>query len=207
MKKTIFSFAIAAVAALMVSCGGKTENAAGGETTSEGEQAEGEQATEQVVEEEDANTLSTDAFSMATPEDFEINGKPEYLQKNHEISFRTKAGVTPTYEIKINHDANITFDARQSDITKLKAIDPIKVGDVSFQGGWQPDGKSIVLYADLGDKGTARVFLPKPSGMNAPDDAAVIAKLTELLSALPNCFLPSNSNKQNDSSFSSAWQQ
>ena len=129
MKKTIFSFAIAAVAALMVSCGGKTENAAGGETTSEGEQA-----TEQVVEEEDANTLSTDAFSMATPEDFEINGKPEYLQKNHEISFRTKAGVTPTYEIKINHDANITFDARQSDIAKLKAIDPIKVGDVSFQG-------------------------------------------------------------------------
>ena len=179
MKKTIFSFAIAAVAALMVSCGGKTENAAGGETTSEGEQA-----TEQVVEEGDANTLSTDAFSMATPEDFEINGKPEYLQKNHEISFRTKAGVTPTYEIKINHDANITFDARQSDIAKLKAIDPIKVGDVSFQGGWQPDGKSIVLYADLGDKGTARVFLPKPSGMNAPDDAAVIAKLTELLSAL-----------------------
>ena len=179
MKKTIFSFAIAAVAVVtMVSCGNKTDNTAGEATP------EGEQAAEQVVEEVDANTLSTDAFSMATPEDFEINGKPEYLQKNHEISFRTKAGVTPTYVIKINHDANITFDARQSDIAKLTAIDPIKVGDVSFQGGWQPDGKSLVLYADLGDKGTARVFLPKPSGMNAPDDAAVIAKLTELLSAL-----------------------
>ena len=180
MKKTIFSFAIAAVAAAtMVSCGNKTDNAAAGEAA-----VEGEQATEQVAEEEDANTLSTDAFSMATPEDFEINGKPEYLQKNHEISFRTKAGVTPTYEIKINHDSNITFDARQSDIAKLTAIDPIKVGDVSFQGGWQPDGKSLVLYADLGDKGTARVFLPKPSGLNAPDDAAVIAKLAELLSTL-----------------------
>ncbi len=179
MKKTIFSFAMAAVAVVtMVSCGNKTDNTAGEATP------EGEQAAEQVVEEVDANTLSTDAFSMATPEDFEINGKPEYLQKNHEISFRTKAGVTPTYVIKINHDANITFDARQSDIAKLTAIDPIKVGDVSFQGGWQPDGKSLVLYADLGDKGTARVFLPKPSGMNAPDDAAVIAKLTELLSAL-----------------------
>ena len=180
MKKTIFSFAIAAVAAVaMVSCGNKAENASAGEAA-----AEGEQATEQVAEEEDANTLSTEAFSMSTPEDFEINGKPEYLKKNNEISFRTKSGVVPTYMIKINHDANITFDTRQSDIAKLKAIDPIKVGDVSFQGGWQPDGKSLVLYADLGDKGTARVFLPKASGVNAPDDAAVIAKLGELLSAL-----------------------
>ena len=180
MKKTIFSFAIAAIAAVaMVSCGNKTDKAAASEAT-----AEGEQATEQVAEQEDANTLSTDAFSMSTPEDFEINGKPEYLQKNHEISFRTKAGVVPTYEIKINHYSNITFDVRQSDIAKLNAIDPIKVGDVTFQGGWQPDGKSIVLYADLGDKGTARVFMPKPSGVNAPDDAAVIAKLTELLSSL-----------------------
>ena len=100
MKKTIFSFAIAAVAvATMVSCGNKTDNTAGEATP------EGEQATEQVVEEEDANTLSTDAFSMAIPEDFEINGNPEYLQKNHEISFRTKAGVTPTYLIKINHSS------------------------------------------------------------------------------------------------------
>ena len=179
MKKTIFSFAIAAVAAAtMVSCGNKTDNAAGEATP------EGEQATEQVVEEEDANTLSTDAFSMATPEDFEIDGKREYLAENHQIAFRTKAGVVPTYNFKINHDANIKFETRQSDIAKLKAIDPIKVGDVTFQGGWQPDGKSLVLYADLGDKGTARVFLPKPSGMNVPDDAAVIAKLTELLSAL-----------------------
>ena len=180
MKKTFFSFALAAVAALMVSCGGKTENAAaGGEAA-----AEGEQATEQKAEVEDENTLSTDAFSMSTPTDFQINGKPEYLQKNHEISFITKPGVVPTYQIKINHDSNIKFDARQSDIAKLKVIDPIKVGDVSFQGGWQPDGKSIVLYADLGDKGTARVFMPKPSGTGAPDDAAVIAKLTELLSSL-----------------------
>ena len=182
MKKTIFSFAIAAVAAAtMVSCGNKTDNA--GEAT-----PEGEQATEQVVEEEDPNTLSTDAFSMATPEDFEIDGNRDYLAKNHQIAFRTKAGVVPTYNFKINHDANIKFETRQSDIAKLKAIDPIKVGDVTFQGGWQPDGKSLVLYADLGDKGTARVFLPKPSGAGGekynPDDATVIAKLTELLSAL-----------------------
>ena len=185
MKKTIFSFAIAAVAALMVSCGGKTENNAP-EATAEGEQAT-EQTTEEVAEAEDSNTLSTDAFSMATPEEFEFDGKPDYLKQNHQISFRTKPGVVPTYRIRINHDANITFDARQSDIAKLKAIDPIKVGDVSFQGGWQPDGKSIVLYADLGDKGTARVFFPKPSGAGEkynPDDATVIAKLTELLSAL-----------------------
>ena len=183
MKKSIFSFAImAATAVAMVSCGNKTENAAASEAA-----ADGEQATEQVAEQEvqDENTLSTDAFSMSAPEGFELNGKAEYLQKNHEVSFRTKAGVVPTYEIKINHDANITFDARQSDIAKLTAIDPIKVGDVSFQGGWQPDGKSLVLYADLGDKGTARVFFPKPSGTGAPaDDAAVVAKLAELLSAL-----------------------
>lgn len=184
MKKTIFSFAIAAVAAVaMVSCGNKTDNTTGGEAA-----AEGEQATEQVAEEEDPNTLSTDAFSMSIPNDFEIDGKREYLAENHQIAFRTKAGVVPTYNFKINHDANIKFETRQSDIAKLKAIDPIKVGDVTFQGGWQPDGKSLVLYADLGDKGTARVFLPKPSGAGGekynPDDATVIAKLTELLSGL-----------------------
>ena len=32
--------------------------------------------------------------------------------------------------------------------------------------------------------GRIPIFLPKPSGLNAPDDAAVIAKLTELLSTL-----------------------
>ena len=69
MKKTIFSFAIAAVAALMVSCGGKTENAAGGETT-----AEGEQATEQVVDAQAAPgeitgpvTIETKNFSIDLP--------------------------------------------------------------------------------------------------------------------------------------------
>jgi hypothetical protein len=40
MKKTIFSFAIAAVAAVaMVSCGNKTDNTGSGEATPEDEQA------------------------------------------------------------------------------------------------------------------------------------------------------------------------
>ena len=94
MKKTIFSFAIAAIAAVaMVSCGNKTDKAAASEAT-----AEGEQATEQVAEQEDANTLSTDAFSMSTPEDFEINGKPEYLQKNQVLfpPMKSKSIMIPT---------------------------------------------------------------------------------------------------------------
>ena len=46
MKKTIFSFAIAAIAALtMVSCGNKTDNAAGGEATAEGEQVTEEETS------------------------------------------------------------------------------------------------------------------------------------------------------------------
>ena len=189
MKKTIFSFAIAAVVAVgMASCGSKSNNAAaGGEATAEGEQAT-EQNAEQAAEEDDPNTLSTDAFSMSTPEDFEIEGKPEYLKKTSKIAFRTKSGVVPTYHFTLEHHSGIKFSARQSSIANLKAIDPIKVGDVTFQGGWQPDGKSLILYADLGDKGTAQVFFPKPSGAGGekynPDDATVIAKLTELLSAV-----------------------
>ena len=69
MKKTIFSFAIAAVAALMVSCGGKTENAAGGEAA-----AEGEQATEQVADAQATPgeitgpvTIETKNFSIDLP--------------------------------------------------------------------------------------------------------------------------------------------
>lgn len=138
------------------------------------------------AEEADPNTLSTDAFSMKAPEGYEIDGKAEYLQKNHKVSFRAISGSGLNSKIDIRHDANIKFETRKSDIAKLTAIDPIKVGNVEFQGGWQPDGKSIVLYADLADKGTASVFFPRPTGPKAKDldDAAIIAKLTELLSGL-----------------------
>ena len=72
MKKTIFSFAIAAVAAAtMVSCGNKTDNAAAGEAG-----AEGEQATEQVAQAAEAApgeitgpvTVETKAFTVELPE-------------------------------------------------------------------------------------------------------------------------------------------
>lgn len=183
MKKVLFSFAMMAAAAMMVSCGNKSaqnaENAEAQDTETVAEEQPAEEA-------EPEDVLSTDAFSMKAPENFKVNGKKEFLKKNHEISFMTNPGVVPTLNFKINHDANIKFDTRKSDIAKLTAIDPIKVGNVTFEGGWQPDGKSLVMYADLGDKGTARVFFPKPAGYKADtmDDAAVVAKLAELLSCL-----------------------
>ena len=71
MKKTFFSFAIAAVAALMVSCGGKTEN--NGEGGKAG--AEGEKPTEQAKEEKAAAneitgpvTIETKTFTVDLPE-------------------------------------------------------------------------------------------------------------------------------------------
>ena len=182
MKKVLFSFAILAVAAVMVSCGNKTA-----QNAEDQDSAAAEEQTEAAAEEaEPEDVLSTDAFSMKAPENFEINGKKDYLEKSHEISFRTKSGVVPSLLIKITHDANIKYETRKSDIAKLTAIDPIKIGNVTFEGGWQPDGKSLVMYADLGDKGTARVFFPKPTGYKADtmDDAAVISKLAELLSGL-----------------------
>lgn len=179
MKKVLFSFAILAVAATMTSCDNKgTKNADAKDSAAVAEAAPAEAA--------DPNTLSTDAFSMKAPEGYEIDGKVEYLQQNHKVSFRSVSGSGINSKIDICHDANIKFETRKADIAKLKAIDPIKVGNVEFQGGWQPDGKSVVLYADLADKGTARVFFPKPSGPKAKDldDAAIIAQLTELLSGL-----------------------
>ena len=180
MKKTIFSFAIVAIVAVttiaMTSCRNKANKAVDGETT------------EQVAEEEDSNALSTDVFSMSIPEDFEINGNPDTLKKNKQICICTKTGVVPAYEFKILHQPDITFDARQSDIAKLKTIAPIKLSNVTFQGGWQPDGKSLVLYADLGENGTAQIFMPKPSGAGGEkydlDDAAIVDKLYDLLSCL-----------------------
>lgn len=179
MKKVLFSFAILAAAAMMVSCDNKgTKNTDSADSATVAEAVPAEEA--------DPNTLSTDAFSMKAPEGYEIDGKAEYLQKNHKVSFRAVSGSGLNSKIDIRHDANIKFETRKSDIAKLTAIDPIKVGNVEFQGGWQPDGKSIVLYADLADKGTASVFFPRPTGPKAKDldDAAIIAKLTELLSGL-----------------------
>ena len=180
MKKALFSFAILAVATAMASCGNKSaQNTENQDST----------AVVAAAETEDPNTLSTDAFSMTAPEGWVIDGNRDYLKNNNKVSFR-KEDRKPAYKIDINWDKNITFDTRKKDIEKLKAIDPIKVGNVEFQGGWQPDGKSIVLYADLGANGTARVFFPKPSNGSIktedynPADDAVIATLTEVLSAL-----------------------
>ena len=180
MKKVLFSFAIIAVATAMASCGNKST------------QSTDTQDSTTVVaadEPEDPNTLITDAFSMTAPEGWVIDGNRDYLKNNNKVSFR-KEDRKPAYKIDINWDKTVTFDTRKNDIEKLKAIDPIKVGNIEFQGGWQPDGKSIVLYADLGANGTARVFFPKPSNGSIktedynPDDATVIAKLAEVLSAL-----------------------
>lgn len=184
MKKTFFSFAMAMVIALgMASCGNKADKAEGGDQATEGEKA-----TEQAAAQDDPNTLSTDAFSMPIPEDFELNGKLEYQKKSGQIAIRTKSGVVPTYNFKIEYHPDIKYSARESQVAALKAIDPITVGNVTFKGGWNPDGKHIFLYADLGDKGTAQVDMPKPSGAGGekynPDDATVIAKLKELLSTL-----------------------
>ncbi len=68
MKKTIFSFAIAAVAVLMVSCGGKTENNAP-EATAEGEQATEQKAEAQATPGEIAGpvTIETKNFSIDLP--------------------------------------------------------------------------------------------------------------------------------------------
>ena len=184
MKKVLFSFAILAAVATMTSCENK------GNKNADSKDSTAVEATEAAAAEaEDPNTLSTDAFSMKAPEGWVVDGKIDYLKQNNKICFR-KDDRKPAYKIEINWDKTVTFDTRKKDIEKLKAIDPIKVGSVEFQGGWQPDGKSIVLYANLGDKGTARVFFPKPSNGSIksadynPDDAAVLAKLAEVLGGL-----------------------
>ena len=69
MKKTIFSFAIAAVAALMVSCGSKTDNNNAGEATAEGGQATEQAAESQAAPGEIAGpvTVETKSFTIELP--------------------------------------------------------------------------------------------------------------------------------------------
>ena len=85
MKKTIFSFAIAAVVAVgMASCGNKSDNAAAGEAT-----AEGEQTTEQAAETAEAapGTYETEFYTYKLTENFQESsvqdGNKVYIKTAH----------------------------------------------------------------------------------------------------------------------------
>lgn len=159
MKKTFFSFAMAMVIALgMASCGNKADKAEGGDQATEGEKA-----TEQAAAQDDPNTLSTDAFSMPIPEDFELNGKLEYQKKSGQIAIRTKSGVVPTYNFKIEYHPDIKYSARESQVAALKAIDPITVGNVTFKGGWNPDASISSSMPTLAIRVRRRWICPNPA--------------------------------------------
>lgn len=103
MKKTIFSFAIAAIAAVaMVSCGNKTDNTAGGEAG-----AKGEQAKEQVADATQAApdeivgpvTIETKTFTIDLPEGWYVmspKGKTlDELKERRDLHIAMKEPLKP----------------------------------------------------------------------------------------------------------------
>jgi len=155
MKKTIFSFAIAAVAALMVSCGGKTENNAPEAT------AEGEQATEQKAEEEVAAKTEDRAwYTVDIPTSWEAKQYASEMivkKEGAELNFKEQAKGELAKWLE-----NVTKDAESP-------LDDITTGDITWKVFKNVKEFKTVYVAQVND-GVVRVG----SSLEDANDADVL---------------------------------
>lgn len=91
MKKVFFSFAVAAMAAAMVSCGGNTSANGGADST-----AVEAEATEAAVEEAPSNLVEAAAFSGVVPEGWNIERQDDggFQFKNHDAEGPLKPTIS-----------------------------------------------------------------------------------------------------------------
>lgn len=164
MKKTIFSFAIAAVAALMASCGGKTGNAAGGEAT-----AENEQATEQTAAAASEGTsVEKEHFTATFPSNFK---DIESFNNDNQVLFRI-----PKPDSEYGHLGQISITAtpgwekgldawiqeHMNSHSSAKAADDVTCGGITWkQVRHDALDSPIYLFAELPEKGVVEVNLQK----------------------------------------------
>ena len=163
MKKTIFSFAIAAIAALtMVSCGNKTDNAAGGEAA-----AEGEQATEQTAEAaSESISVEKEHFTATFPSNFK---DIESFNNDNQVLFRI-----PNPDSEYGHLGQISITAtpgweldawiqeHMNLHSSAKAADDVTFGGITWkQVRHDALDSPIYLFAELPEKGVVEVNLQK----------------------------------------------
>ncbi|MBO4452184.1 MAG: hypothetical protein J5770_07200 [Bacteroidaceae bacterium] len=164
MKKVFFSFAVVAMATMMVSCGGNTST----DTNTDSVAVETEMEAEEVeAEEPEATAIAEDRgwYTVEIPEGFEAK---QYVSEMIvsgpvELNFKEQA------------DADVANWAKVMDAEADEQLDEISAADVTWQVYKNAEGYPIVYLAQMGN-GVIRVG----SSSDNPNDAAVLAMLNSI---------------------------
>ena len=169
MKKVFFSFAVAAMAVMMVSCGGNTNADADKDSVAVETEAEAEEveATATVTTEAAAAKLSITktAYTVEIPAGFEAT------QNESEMT------ITGPVELNIKEqaDADVADCAKVMEAEADEQLDDISAADVTWQVYKNAEGYNTVYVAQMGH-GVIRVG----SLSDNPNDAAVLGILNSI---------------------------
>lgn len=164
MKKVFFSFAVAAMAVMMVSCGGNTNADSGIDSVAVETEAEAEEveATEPEVS---AAVEDRGWYTVEIPAGFEAT------QNESEMT------ITGPVELNIKEqaDADVADCAKVMEAEADEQLDDISAADVTWQVYKNAEGYNTVYVAQMGH-GVIRVG----SLSDNPNDAAVLGILNSI---------------------------
>lgn len=141
MKKTFFSFAIAAVFAVgMASCGNKTDKAAAGEAATEGEQA-----TEQTAETAQAapGTYETEFYTYKLTETF----KESSVQDGNKVYIKTAHMPNINISIAAGKQGDLDFWKQMQTDDKMEAGEDVTAQGYTYSTFYKEGASGYVLRA------------------------------------------------------------
>ena len=147
MKKTVFSFAIAVVAAALVSCGNKT---AQGDATDSTAVEQTEQAEEKEVPIDSLKELSCGAYTAKVPEGFKARSR--VVNSSCNMGFKEAPFTTAAF----NYDAYTNIEKWKEDMVKQGA-QPVE--DITANG----NTFSVFFKVDKNDQ-TQNFYAATPRG-------------------------------------------
>lgn len=185
MKKGFFSFAIAALMALLMACGGKTEQNAEGQDSTAVEAA----AEEAAAEEAPSNMVETDAFSGIVPEGWEAdrvdNGGFQLKNKNVEGPLKPTVSVHKAYYTPAEAYESTTSNPPKNLIGDVEIIEAMDIAGRTYAGYYymshynnEVDATKYYLITDL-DNGTSIYVQVENIAINDADVQAVFAGIKE----------------------------
>ena len=164
MKKVFFSFAVVAMATMMVSCGGNTST----DTNTDSVAVETEVEAEEVEAEEPEATVTAEDrgwYTVEIPEGFEAKQYASEMTISGpvELNFKEQA------------DADVANWAKVMEAEADEQLDDISAADVTWQVYKNAEGYATVYLAQMGN-GVIRIG----SSSDNPNDAAVLAMLNSI---------------------------
>ena len=141
MKKVLFSFAVAAVAAVMVSCGNKsaqTAEAQEAEATDQAAEAPAEEATEA-----DPNTYEMEFFTYKMTETFKESSKPSYGK----VYIKTQHQPNINISIAGSKKGDIASWSKEQENDKMTADKDVTANGKTYKTFYKEGSAGYVLRA------------------------------------------------------------